>query len=186
MKVKRVSKIETENFLVGDVIKFKLNDGEKVEAMAVKPEDDGMVFVLVDCLQKEYSMNLSDTNEGGYEESDLRENLKGEILDRFPTKIKDKLIAFENGDYLRLPTEKEIFGENSFGEEEPEAVEQFKPMEKRRNRIAFQGKNGGWEWYWLQNPMKDSASAFAGVGSGGRANYSAASASLGVRPAFKI
>lgn len=186
MKVKRVSKVETNEFMVGDIIKFKLADGEKVEAMAVMPEDDGMVFLLVDCLQKEYRMNTRDTNEGGYEQSDLRGKLNGEILAGFPAKIKDKLIAFENGDFLRLPTEKEIFGENPFGEDEPESVEQFKAMEKRRNRIAFQGKNGAWEWYWLQNTVKDSASNFAVVTNGGNATYSYASNSRGVRPAFKI
>lgn len=59
-------------------------------------------------------------------------------------------------------------------------------MKQRRNRIAFQGKNGGWEWYWLQNKCRDSAAYFARVDARGDAAYSGASASLGVRPAFKI
>lgn len=36
MKVKRTIKMEVEQFEVGDVIKFKLKDGEKVEAMAMQ------------------------------------------------------------------------------------------------------------------------------------------------------
>lgn len=186
MKVKRMSKVETDDFMLGDIIKFKLNDGEKVEAMAVKQESDGMVFLLVDCLLAESQMNETDTNEGGYEKSDLRQKLNGTILDSFPAKIRSRMLEFENGDFLRLPTEKEIFGENPFGEDEPETVEQFKPMEKRRNRIAFQGKNGAWEWYWLQNTVKGSASNFADVYGDGDAYYYGASYSVGVRPAFKI
>lgn len=59
-------------------------------------------------------------------------------------------------------------------------------MKQRRNRIAFQGKNGGWEWYWLQNKCRDSAARFAYVDSSGDADYGDASHSRGVRPAFKI
>ena len=35
------------------------------------------------------------------------------------------IIAFDNGEYLRLPTEKEIFGENKYGEEEGVEITQF-------------------------------------------------------------
>lgn len=172
------------NYTVGDILSFALSDGEEVEALAVKQEADGMVFVLVDCLKKEYKMNSRDTNEGGYEASQLRKKLNGEILKRFPAEIRDKMVAFPNGDLLRLPTEREIFGKNEWGSEEPDTVEQWEPMKLRKNRIAFQGKNGGWEWYWLQNPVY--AATFAYVGTYGLANCSFASYASGVRPAFKI
>ena len=172
------------NYTVGDVISFTLTDGEEVEALAVKQEADGMIFVLVDCLQKEYRMNQRDTNKGGYDACLLRKKLNGEILERFPAEIREKLVAFPNGDLLRLPTEREIFGENVWGEAEPDTVEQWEPMKLRKNRIAFQGKNGAWEWYWLQNPAY--AALFALVAYAGLASYSDASNSLGVRPAFKI
>lgn len=164
MKVKRMIKSDVDTFRVGDIIKFKLTDGEKVQAMAVQQENDGMLFCLVDCLADEYSMNDTNTNEGGYEGSDLRKKLNTEIIARFPADIKAMMVPFGNGDYLRLPTEKEIFGENYYGEYESPYVQQWKPMKQRRNRIAFQGKNGGWEWYWLQNKCRDSAAAFAFVG----------------------
>ena len=96
------------------------------------------------------------------------------------------MVPFENGDFLRLPTEKEIFGVNEYGEKEPDSVEQFEPMKLRRNRIAFQGHNGGWEWYWLQNKVKGTAAYFAGVNNNGCAGYYYASYAGGVRPAFKI
>lgn len=84
MKVKRMIKSDVSTFKVGDIIKVRLTDDEKAQAMAVQQEEDGMVFCLVDCLAKEYPMNETRTNEGGYEASDLRKKLNGEILDRFP------------------------------------------------------------------------------------------------------
>ena len=54
---------QSQHVPVGDVIRFKLSDGEKVEMLAVKEESDGMIFCFVDCLAKEYSMNEQNTNE---------------------------------------------------------------------------------------------------------------------------
>ena len=186
MKVRRTEKIKVNTFRVGDVVRFKLSDGEKVEMLAVKEESDGMIFSFADCLAKEYSMNEQNTNEGGWDASDLRKKLNGEILDRFPRKIRKLLLPFENGDMLRLPTEKEIFGSNPCGEDEPESVSQWKPMKQRKNRIASQGLNGGWEWYWLQNRVPNSAAFFARVNGYGDAACYGAGAAAGVRPVVKI
>lgn len=191
MLVKRTMKVDVELFEVGDIIKFKLTDGEKVQAMAVKQTPEGMLFVLVDCLAKEYPMfnDIDDMDEAdiSYATSDLRKALNGEILDRFPKEIKDRMVAVNaEGDMLRIPTECEIFGENVYGQEESKLTKRWKPMKKKRNRIAFQGKEGAWEWYWLMNRHKDYASTFAGVHDGGSADYSDASDSHGVRPVFLL
>lgn len=185
MKVKRTEKIKVDLFRVGDIISFKLNDGEKMKMLAVKDEPDGMIFCSVDCLAEESCMNENGSNAGGWDESDLRAKLNGEILDRFPKKIKKLLIPFANGDLLRIPTEKEIFGENKYGESEADA-EQWKPMKQRRNRIAFQGLNGAWEWYFLKNRVPNSAALFAYVASYGAADCTDASNVGGVRPVAKI
>lgn len=168
MLVKRTMKVDVELFEVGDIIKFKLTDGEKAQAMAVKQTPEGMLFVLVDCLAKEYAMfnDIDDMDEAdiSYATSDLRKALNGEILDRFPKEIKDRMVAVNaEGDMLRIPTECEIFGENVYGQEESKLTKRWKPMKKKRNRIAFQGKEGAWEWYWLMNRHKDYASNFAYV-----------------------
>ena len=188
MKLFRTMETAADNgYMVGDVIAFTLTDGEEVEALAVKQEQDGMIFCLVDCLNQEYSMNEEDSNRGGYEATDLWVKLNDEILDRFPADIREKMVAFANGDYLRLPTEKEIFGCNDYGKAEPDDVQQWEPMKKRKNRIAFQGKGTDrWEWYWLQNAHKRYAAYFARVYSNGIAYYGGASNANGVRPAFKI
>ncbi len=174
------------NYIPGDVVDFTLNDGEEVQALAVKQEDDGMLFVLLDCLADEECMNEEDSNRGGFLSSDLCGKLNGAILDRFPAEIREKMVPFSNGLLLRLPTEKEIFGKNVYGKDEGDAVQQWEPMKERRYRIAFQGKNGAWEWYWLENPVDGSAAHFAYVGSNGYAYYDNASYANGVRPAFKI
>ena len=85
---------------------------------------------------------------------------------------------------IRIPTEKEIFGVNKYGERESDDVKQFEPMKKRRNRIAF--RNDEFEWYWLKNRGVESAPYFAFVNGSGYASYSDASYSFGVRPLFKI
>ena len=191
MLVKRTMKVDVELFEVGDIIKFKLTDGEKVQAMAVKQTPEGMLFVLVDCLAKEYPMfnDIDDMDEAdiSYATSDLRKALNGEILDRFPKEIKDHMVAVNaEGDMLRIPTECEIFGENVYGQEESKLTKRWKPMKKKRNRIAFQGKEGAWEWYWLMNRHKDYASNFAYVNGDGDAYCNNASGSNGVRPVFLL
>lgn len=187
MKVNRTIKIETDTFKVGDKIKFKLTDGKKTQAMAMQQEEDGVIFCLVDCLPGEYLMNSTRTNEGGYEESDLRKKLNGEILNLFPTKLKAMMTPFDNGDLLRLPTEKEIFGENYYGEYESPYVKQWKPMKKRRNRMTFDGsKTENLQWYWLMNKVRESAIYFSCVGDNGFVNLRSASFSDGVRLVFKI
>lgn len=187
MKVKGMIEPDVHASKVGDVIDVKLAGGVKVQAMAVQQEEDGMIFCLVDCLPGEYPMNSTRTNEGGYEESDLRKKLNSEILNLFPAELTDMMTPFDNGDLLRLPTEKEIFGENYYGEYESPYVKQWKPMKKRRNRMAFDGsKNENLQWYWLMNKVRESVSGFSDGSSIGGADCGSASSSGGVRPAFKL
>ena len=88
------------------------------------------------------------------------------------------------GDMLRIPTEREIFGENVYGQEESKLAERWKPMRKKRNRIAFQGKEDAWGWCWLMNRHKNYASYFARVHYDGNATCTNASYHNGVRPVF--
>lgn len=185
MEVTRATKQDAQRFEIGDVIAFSMADGENIKAMAVRIEPDGAIFCAVDCLKDEYSMNGRATNKGGYEASKLRQTLNGEILARFPGYLKNEMLPFPNGDLLRLPSEREIFGNNAWGVED--LAEQWEPMKNRRNRIAFQGSETGiWEWYWLQNPAKGSAANFANAYSYGNCYALNASGAYGVRPVFKI
>lgn len=194
MEVKRTIKTYVKSFELGDVISFKLKDGEKVEAKAVQKTDEGMLFITVDCLKDEYQMFEYPVGsmEINYFNSDLRHALNGEILDRFPEEIRRRMVGMriektDTFDLLRIPTEREIFGENPRGEEESDTVTQFKGMKNRRNRIALQGsKTGTLEWYWLQNRAEESAPCFANVNISGSANYNIASYYMGIRPVFLL
>ena len=192
MKVYRTSEVLAGGrYEVGDIVSYTMEDGEEVEALAVKEEFDKhgnlcMVFMLLDCLKEECRMNRDDTNDGGYEESHLRDQLSTKYLEKFPAALRLNMVPFENGDLLRIPTEREIFGRNIYGEEEPDTVEQFEPMKKRRNRMAFDGLNGETQAYWLQNKRVGSATAFCLVYDDGGAYYYDASGSYGVRPLYRI
>lgn len=59
MKVRRTMKMKVQRFEVGDVIRFKLTDGEKVEAIAVKQVGSNMLFIHTDCLKKEYQCMMN-------------------------------------------------------------------------------------------------------------------------------
>lgn len=192
MKVYRTSEVLAGGkYEVGDIVSYTMEDGEEVEALAVKEEFDKhgnlcMVFMLLDCLKEECRMNRDDTNDGGYEESHLRDQLATKYLEKFPAALRLNMVPFENGDLLRIPTEREIFGRNIYGEEEPNTVEQFEPMKKRRNRMAFDGLNGETQAYWLQNKRVRSATAFCLVNYNGYADGGNASNSFGVRPLYRI
>lgn len=160
-------------YKVGDKFSFSLKNGESVTALAVKEETDGMVFIFEDCLSKAYPMN-----------DNLMDMLNNELYKLFPDKIRDAMVSFDGNSMIRIPTEKEIFGVNKYGEKESDDVKQFEPMKNRRNRIAF--RNNEFEWYWLKNRGVRSATTFADVSAYGYANGGNASSFDGVRPLFKI
>lgn len=183
-----IEKSEGHQFEVGDVIGFTLTDGEEVEAMAMKVEEDGVIFALVDCLADEMPMQRNGKDI-------MRDYLNKDVYIRFPEEIRNMMKPFERGDMLRLMTQKEVFGKNYYDADEEDAnVTQFEPMKDRRNRIAYLGKGGAtdddWQWWWLSNQtwLRDVATAtnFALVAGAGLAGGSYASSSHGVRPAFKL
>lgn len=198
MEVIRNMTIDTELFVLGDIISFTLTTGEKVKAKAIRETPNGMLFITVDCLKDEQKMfeNPGRAEKVDYEHSDLRKKLNGEIFESFPEEIKGRMVGMQVGqtncfDMLRIPTEHEIFGKNHYGvSTTPVSVRRFYGMENRRERIAFQGSETGIEeWYWLQNKVEDSTpyfSDFAIVSGRGRADYGSASCFNGVRPVFLL
>ena len=170
---------------VGDEISFLLKNGTAIRALAVKKETDGMLFCSLNCLPERIPMSESGDCDS-YEESEVREYLRGDIFWMLPENIKESLVPFENGDFLRIPTEKEIFGKNEYGEEEPESVTQWEPMKRVMNRVAGNAGEEFTIWYWLKNKSNDFSSNFASATNGGNASTDGASGTRGVRPVFKI
>lgn len=187
MKVKRYVEQDVTDFNVGDIIEFTMSNGEYVQAMAVKKLNVGTLFCFVNCLAEKYPMNDSDTNNGGYFSSKLRTIINNEVISDFPDEIKRYLVRLSNGDYLRIPTEKEIFGKNGYGEAEADNIEQWEPMKNCNNRISFDGAKGYSECYWCQNNKAGRSSCcFCSVTSDGLSDYGRASYVIGVRPVFVL
>ena len=181
MKVKRTMEMEVESFKLGDVIEFTLTTGDKVEAKAVQETPEGMIFIHTRVLKKEEPMfkSLKGVEILDYEHSDLRKKLNGEILDSFPEEIKArmkpmKINGSETSDLLRIPTEKEIYGDNQLSDDEPEETKKFDGI-----GIAAIGK-----WWWLQNIDLRFNMTFVRVGGNGYAGSGGASSTHGVRPVF--
>lgn len=181
MKVLRKQEVSiqtTGEFKVGDQIQIG-----KYTATCQKVTRKGAIFLLDQYLDEVYKMNRENTNEGGYEASDLRKELqKNSVLEIFDS-VREMMVPFKNGAPLRIPYAEEFFGDvDSY---EPSGKKQWPLMEDRRNRIAIrEGKP--YEWGWLQNKLKSSGPNFACVGHSGPADYHYASYSLGVRPVFRL
>lgn len=182
MKVKRMTEVETNRPKIGDRISFTLKTGEAVEAMAVRKLVNGMVFCAVDYLDEPYPMNHNGGTRGGYEASGLRKKLNSAILECFPDDLRKQLIPFDNGDYITIPSEREMFGKNIYAKDDEGDVMQWGPMADRNNRIAL--LDGDIGWGWLRNVA--SSTAFAICSPSGRANDWITSEPNGVRPVFLI
>ncbi len=165
-------------FKVGDQIEVG-----KYTATCQKITRKGALFLLDQYLDTAYQMNRENTNEGGYETSDLRKELqKEEVLNIFSS-IRSIMVPFKNGDLLRIPYAEEFFGD--VDGYEPRGKKQWSLMKDRKNCIAIR-EGEAYEWGWLQNKVKSSSACFAVVSHGGLALYSGASGSFGVRPVFRL
>lgn len=165
-------------FKVGDQIQVG-----KYTATCQKVTKKGALFLLDQYLDDAYSMNRENTNEGGYEASDLRTELqKNSILEIFDS-VRDMMVPFKNGNLLRIPYAEEFFGD--IDKYEPSGKKQWPLMKNRKNRIAIR-EGEAYEWGWLQNKVKSSVTYFACVVNYGTAYSNSASYSYGVRPVFRL
>ena len=178
MKVNRTVTMKVNNFEIGDQITVKLKDLGKFTATAQRVYADGTTLFLFDNCVAEHEMNESGSNAGGFYKSDLCKWMNTELVKSFPDKEHECL--------LRIPTRKEMFGEDKYSQNyEPDLGEQFELMKDRKNRVCSL-PDDEYAWYWLMNAHIRSSSFFAGVGNYGLAASTGASPSRGVRPAFLI
>lgn len=181
MKVLRQQEVSiqtTGKFKVGDQIQVG-----KYTATCQKVTKKGAIFLLDQYLDEPFKMNCENTNEGGYEASDLRTELqKNSILEIFSS-VRKMMVPFKNGDLLRIPYAEEFFGD--VDAYEPSGKKQWPLIQDRKNRIAIR-EGEVYEWGWLQNKLKSSATSFAFVFSFGDTGSYAASYSLGVRPVLRL
>lgn len=180
MKVNRVIETETNCFKIGDQIHVGHYTATCQEITQI-----AAIFLLDQYLDKPMAMNVVDTNNGGYLESDLRKDLQSaEVINIFAD-IRDYMVPFDSGDLLRIPFAGEIFGAELPEWWEADSHKQWSLMEDRRNRLA--SRQGKYEWGWLQNKVKTSSTEFCFINADGSNGWSSdASDAIGVRPVFKI
>lgn len=167
---------------VGDKILVKLEELGSFTATAYEVTDNDILFIFDDYIAKR-PMNSKNTNDGGYENSDLRKWIETHLYSLFPQELKKQLIE------LTLPSVGQVFGwEDEWDKKhfETDCDEQLPLMKLRENRVAY--FNNECEWGWLRNAVKKefSSAGFAYVNYGGHAGCSYASNSYGVRPAFRL
>ena len=198
MKVLRKNEIEVNvnEVRIGDQIEIQLTEYGDFTATVQTITDRGPLFMF-DQYVISRPMNLTSTNEGGFENSDLRKWMNDELLPLFPKSMQGKI---KN---LTIPTYGQIFGwSNWYSNLEPDDTDRFPLMIKRKNRIA-DFNNDNWSNFlkrfepgWLRNrilpelpgliqpPSLNGKSHFAIVTSTGEVSSLDASTAAGVRPVF--
>lgn len=167
---------------VGDKIAVDLKDIGKFDATAHEVTDESVLFIFDDYIT-ERPMNESNTNAGGYENSDLKKWIEHELLSKFPVELKARLTE------LTIPTVGQVVGwDDELDKEhfEADGDEQLPLMKLRKNRVAY--LNNECKWGWLRNAVKKeySSANFAVVDGDGSAGCTGASNSNGVRPEFRL
>jgi len=178
MKVTRKVQFKTNEICVGDRITVRLSGFGKFTATAQRVTDKGILFLFDEVIAR-HLMNETNTNEGGFDKSDMCRWLRETVLPAFPEKLRTRIRE------ITLPTYGEIFGHDDFYENfEPDDDEQFELMKRRGNRVC--DFEDDWCWWWLRNATKRSVSSagFAYVNGGGDTDCINASNSGGVRPEF--
>ena len=172
--------METKEIVVGDQILVSLAELGDFTATAHKITDKGVLFIFDDYVVSK-AMNEANTNEGGFEESDLKKWIDSVLLETFPSELKDRIAD------LSIPTVGELFGHDDEWDNEHFELdddEQLPLMKERRNRVAY--LQNECEWGWLRNATKKEVSSayFADVDASGNTAYAGATCSRGVRPEF--
>ena len=186
MKVMRNVVIKTNEFCVGDQINVKVRGMGKFTATVHKIFDNGEVLFMFDQCVARRQMNPTNTNEGGFKNSELSKWLRNEFMPKLPGKITSRIVD------IGLPSYGMLFGhEDQYYKDAimPDNDEQLELMKIRRNRVAdYEDEENGCGWYWLSNATKKewSSTYFALCLHHGIAFSSTASFSAGVRPYFVI
>ena len=185
MKITRKVSLEGDyaDLHEGDQIEINVN-GVPCMFTCYRIVDEKKLMVCDEVIEDNIRMNRKDTNEGGFDASDLKKWLNTDFKEMLDDDVKHHIC----GD-IRILSYGEVFG----SEDRPSWIkddgsEQLPLMKKRRNRIASWTDEDGKEQYadwWLRDPV--SAAYFAVVSTGGNATCTGASAAwVGVRPAFEI
>ena len=167
-----------QHIKVGDQIEIELNKLGSFPATVHKVTEDKIMIIFDDYVAAK-PMNESDTNDGGFEKSDLYKWLHTDFVKLLPASLRERIIG------ITIPSVGEMFGWDDEWDRdhfESDGDEQLPLMRYRRNRVAY--FDNEISCGWLRNAMKKECSSafFACVYGYGYAGYGNASNSYGVRP----
>lgn len=165
---------------VGDKLMVPLGKLGNFTATVQKITNDKVLFIFDDYVAKR-PMNENGSNDGGYDESDLKKWIDTELYKMFPEAFRKRMRG------LTIPTVREIYGWGDAWDSthfEHDDCDQLPLMKQRRNRVAYY-KNEC-ECGWLRNATKKefSSAGFVNAGYSGNPTCSGASDTYGVRPEF--
>ena len=181
---------------VGDELDITLKTGEALTAQAAGTTENGLRFVLKDCMKDMRSMNKHMTSKGGWRDCEMRLCLNETIFHILPDELQEIIVprrivqtvdgeTLESEDKLWLPSFTEMFGKENTKDWAPADTDetQLELFSTERSRVKEVPGNGTW-WYWLRSPYGSNSTLFCIVYSNGNAYYIGASAASGVAFGF--
>lgn len=169
-------KNNTSSLNVGDELDIVLKTGENVTLVCEYVGYKYATFFTKNLLEDTHCMN-----ENWAADNEKCLSTMGSYLSKLFYLLPDDLQKAVTGS-LRLLHEREVFGENQYGN--PEECEQLPRYRKLKNRVKR--LNGVPFPYWLATPYASGSTSFCSVRSDGSNNYSGANASRGVCFGFDI
>lgn len=181
---------------VGDELDITLKTGEALTVQAGGTTENGLRFVLKNCMKDMRGMNKRMTNKGGWRDSEMRLWLNETIFHMLPDELQEIIIprrivqtmdgeALVSEDKLWLPSFTEMFGKENAEDWAPADTDemQMELFTTEHSRVKEVPGNGTW-WYWLRSPFGSDSAYFCIVSSHGYAYYNSASNAHGVAFGF--
>lgn len=200
-------------FSVGDEKTISLTTGEQVTLVILDFNHDdltsggkaGMTIGMKNLLATTYRMNETATNEGGWDESEMRTSTMATLLSQLPSDLQGVIKQVNkkataggastsittSADKLWLLAEVEVDGTTSAGyADEGEQYEYWKTVKDgtvSADRIKYLSNgSGSANSWWLRSPYVSSSPSFRAFPSAGGVYASAASSARGVSFGFCV
>lgn len=200
-------------FSVGDEKTIELSTGEQVTLVVLGFNHDdltsggkaGITFGMKNLLATTYRMNASNTNAGGWDESEMRTSTMATLLSQLPSDLQSAIKQVNkkatagsqstsittSADKLWLFAEVEVDGTTSAGyADEGEQYEYWKTVKDgtvAADRIKYLSNgSGSANLWWLRSPLVSNTTNFRAFSTTGSVNVNLASTARGVSFGFCV
>ena len=157
-----------------------------------------LTFQLHNLFKDSCRMNISLTNVGGWENSEMRRTYLPSILQQMPTDVKNaiKLVNKQSSagnsssnivttsDSLFLPSEVEVFAKNDYSYSGEGSQYAYYSEGNSPKKVYYNSGTSEKRHWWTRSAKKSSPSAFVMVAMAGIVSISSANKSHGVAPCF--